>query len=135
MSMSMICVCPNCRHEFLFKSIAKRPRPHCPKCSHWFYAQIIPTPNTQKESKKEKEPAIIIKKFESLDEKTIENLILDLLNEQPTENRIKLAVDFHNKIRGTDAINMEEGLNMEGFLQHELHEREKESNQSIHEAT
>ena len=62
--------------------------------------------------------------FTTLDETTIENLIVDLLNDEVTESRIKLAVDFHNKVKGTDTVTLEEALDMEGFLQHELSERE-----------
>ena len=66
------------------------------------------------------------KSFDTLDEATIEKLIIDLLNDEPTESRIKLAVDFHNKVKGTDAMRLEEPLNMEGFLDYELSEREAE---------
>ena len=70
----------------------------------------------------------IQKTFDTLDEATIEKLIIDLLNEEPTESRIKLAVDYHNKVKGTDAMRLEEPLNMEGFLEYELSERETEGN-------
>lgn len=47
MSKSIVANCPECNEEFLFKTKAKRPRPHCPKCSHWFYAKNTNTQNTQ----------------------------------------------------------------------------------------
>lgn len=74
----------------------------------------------------------IEKKFTTLDETTIEHLIIDLLNEEPTESRIKLAVDFHNKVKGRDILLMEEPLDMEGFLKYELFEREEEGNTTVH---
>jgi hypothetical protein len=49
MSKSIIATCPECNHEFLFKTEAKRPRPHCPKCKHWFYIKKSVAPGTQKE--------------------------------------------------------------------------------------
>ena len=48
MSKSIHTTCPACNHEFLFKTVAKRPRPHCPKCNEWFYIPKDDTPNTQK---------------------------------------------------------------------------------------
>jgi len=76
--------------------------------------------------------ATISQQFTTLDEETIEHLIVDLLNEEVTESRIKLAVDFHNKVKGTDVMNLQEPLNMEGYLELELREREEESSPSIH---
>ena len=49
MSKSIHAICLKCNHEFLFKTRAKRPRPHCPKCNHWFYIPKDDTQNTQKE--------------------------------------------------------------------------------------
>lgn len=54
MSKSIIAVCPECNHEFLFKTVAKRPRPHCPKCKYWFYIPNTNTQNTQKIPKSNK---------------------------------------------------------------------------------
>ena len=49
MSKSIIATCPKCKHEFLFKTKAKRPRPHCPECNEWFYIPKSDAQNTQKE--------------------------------------------------------------------------------------
>jgi len=127
MSKSIICTCPKCAHEFLFKSAAKRPRPHCPRCHFWFYAQNNTTQNTQEKPKKKKKDLEI--KLTDLDftmgltEENIEKAITHMLVEGVTESKLRLAVDFYNKVRGTDLSRLEEPLDMEGFLLHEQSER------------
>lgn len=36
----------------------------------------------------------------SLTSEVLENLICDMLNEEPTESKIRIAVDFYNKVKG-----------------------------------
>lgn len=104
----------------------KRPRKACPKC-HKMCDLVV------KNDSYNGNTSLLDKKlFTTLDEATIENLILDLLNDETTESRIKLAVEFHNKVKGSDALMMEEPLNMEGFLNFELSQRKEEGNPSVH---
>lgn len=118
--------CKKCKITFEAELKAvKRPRKSCPKCHKICDIAV-------KNGKKDHAMSPERKIFESLDEATIEKLILDLLNEETTESRIKLAVDFHNKVKGTDVIRLEEALDMDGFLQFELSEREEEGNTSVH---
>ena len=119
--------CKKC--DIVFKGEYKpqqRPRKACPNCHKMCDLSV--------EKEETKTPTPTQKQFETLDEATIERLILDLLNEEVTESRIKIAVDFHNKVKGTDTINLEEPLDMTGFLLHEQSERKKESSTTVHEA-
>jgi len=119
--------CKKC--DIVFKGEYKpqqRPRKSCPNCHKMCDIYVKKDNGTP--------PPVTQKQFETLDEATIEHLILDLLNEEVTESRIKIAVDFHNRVKGTDVINMEEPLDMTGFLLHEQSERKKESSPTVYEA-
>lgn len=103
----------------------QRPRKACPKCHK--ICDVAVNNNGSNNNEQDKKNT-----FASLDEATIEKLILDLLNEDATESRIKLAVDFHNKVKGRDVLRLEEPLDMEGLLKFELSQREEEGNTPVH---
>ena len=84
MSKSIHAICPKCNHEFLFKTKAKRPRPHCPECNNWFY---IPEQNTQNTQKKK-----IIKKVQNS-----ANFDTSIFIDDPDELLMSVAVRELNK--------------------------------------
>ena len=71
-------------------------------------------------------------KIESLSFDNLEKRIVDALNRYP-DNAILLgkAIDFVIKVKGGDKEGLNELLDMENFLKHELSEREEKGSPSI----
>ncbi len=124
MSMSIIARCPGCNNEFLFKTEAMRPRPHCPKCKYWFYIKKDNTQNTQES--KSGDPSVVEKKLKKIveaivhtkvNEATIEKMLLELINTGTIDTGlVRCMIDFFVKIKGkTEEI--DENIDMEALRQ------------------
>ena len=129
MSQSQIATCPYCLLEVIYKGTSKRPRITCKRCKTRYY---IPVPKTKKD---EKEVLIEQKinnktdlKIDQLSSDLLESMIINLLQEQVTENRVRIAVDFFTKMKLDQKEKIEE-LNMEAFLL--VAERETEGSNTI----
>jgi len=116
MSQSQIATCPNCLLEVIYKGVSKRPRITCKRCKTRYYISVPKIKKDEKEVEIEKKINNKINhNKDSLSADLLESMIMDLLKDQVTENRVKIAVEFYTKMKLQKNEKMEL-LNMEDFL-------------------